>query len=113
MCDHCVVIAQREFERWPDAQQKTARAALFSVGSYHDITARGDNGRYARGREIQRSMDDERYQKVVAPKVHAIRAAVAAAEEQIAEGRELSEILRLFLTNVRTDSAEIPLVLPV
>lgn len=113
MCGHCVDIARKEFERWTDEQKRTARLAVLRPESSSDLSPRGDASRYARGREVQRAIDDERYQKVVAPKVHAIRAAVAQAEEQMTEGRNPGDVLRILLTNVRTDSSEIPLALPV
>lgn len=113
MCGLCVDIAKKEFARWSSEQQRTARLAILSGGQNdYSLTARGDAARYARGREVQRGMDAENYDRVITPKVLSIRAAVAQAEEQIVEGKDPAEILRTLLANVRTDCGGIPRTLP-
>lgn len=114
MCGLCVDIAKKEFARWSNEQQRTARLAILSGGrDDYSLTSRGDAARYARGREVQRGMDAENYDRVVTPRVLSIRAAVAQAEEQITEeGKDPAEILRTLLANVRIDSGGIPGRLP-
>lgn len=113
MCSHCVDMAKKEFAQWTDDQRRTATIAVLQPETGGDITPRGDNGRYARGREIQRDIDDLSYRRILVPRIHSLRIAAAQAEEQLTAGEDPASVLRTLLDNVKLDATALPLALPV